>query len=132
LLEGGISTLIISQLFSSALFFSFSKNSIKLCFYSFIYGKKLKKKGILQLLNHGVSDELARNTRKQVQEVFELPLTGKKRWKQKPGCLEGYGQAYVISEEQKLDWNDMIFLKALPIQDRKLEFWPEKPQKFRY
>ena len=55
--------------------------------------------------------------RQQVQEFFDLPLQEKKRWAQKPGSLEGYGQAFVTSEEQKLEWNDMIFLKTLPLQD---------------
>ncbi|OAY44729.1 protein SRG1 [Manihot esculenta] len=87
--------------------------------------------GLFQLINHGVSDASLRSIKKQTQEFFELPLEEKKRWAQKPGSLEGYGQAFVTSEEQKLDWNDMIFLKALPIQNRKMEFWPQKPEKFR-
>jgi hypothetical protein len=39
---------------------------------------------------------------------------------------------FVISEEQKLEWNDMIFLKSIrPLQDRNLNFWPENPPEFR-
>ncbi|GAV78254.1 2OG-FeII_Oxy domain-containing protein/DIOX_N domain-containing protein [Cephalotus follicularis] len=87
--------------------------------------------GIFQIINHGISDESLRNMRKRTQEFFELPLEEKKRWAQKPGSLEGYGQAFVISYEQKLDWNDMLFLKTLPIQARKMNFWPEQPQHFR-
>ncbi|CAK7331801.1 unnamed protein product [Dovyalis caffra] len=87
--------------------------------------------GIFQLINHGVSDESLRNMNKQTQEFFDLPLREKKRWAQKPGSLEGYGQAFVTSAEQKLEWNDMIFLKALPIENRTLELWPENPPKFR-
>lgn len=90
-----------------------------------------KEWGIFQLINHGVSDESLRNMNKQTQEFFDLPLKEKKRWAQKPGSLEGYGQAFVTSKEQKLEWNDMIFLKALPIEDRNLEIWPENPPKFR-
>ncbi|KAF9675277.1 hypothetical protein SADUNF_Sadunf09G0015200 [Salix dunnii] len=92
----------------------------------------MQRRGIFQLINHGVSDESLRNMNKQTQEFFDLPLKEKKRWAQKPGSLEGYGQAFVTSEEQKLDWNDMFFLKALPIEDRNLEIWPENPPKFRY
>ncbi|KDP20395.1 hypothetical protein JCGZ_05278 [Jatropha curcas] len=84
--------------------------------------------GLFQLINHGVSDVSLRNMKEQTQEFFQLPLEEKKRWAQKPGSLEGYGQAFVTSEQQKLDWNDMIFLKALPIQNRNFEFWPKKPQ----
>jgi isopenicillin N synthase-like dioxygenase len=70
--------------------------------------------------------------KEQVQGFFDLPLQEKKRWAQKPGSLEGYGQAFVTSEEQKLEWNDMIFLKNIcSLQDRNLNFWPENPQEFR-
>lgn len=85
----------------------------------------------MKLINHGISDELLRNIKEQVGQFFDLPLEEKKRWAQKPGSLEGYGQAFVISEEQKLDWNDMIFLRTLPTQIRKLNLWPEQPPKFR-
>ncbi len=86
---------------------------------------------ILQIINHGVSDESLSNMKQQVQEFFDLPFQEKKRWAQKPGSLEGYGQAFVTSEKQKLEWNDMIFLKTLPLQNRSLNFWPENPQEFR-
>ncbi|ESR52277.1 hypothetical protein CICLE_v10031934mg [Citrus x clementina] len=87
--------------------------------------------GLFQLINHGAADESLRNMKKQAQEFFDLPLEEKKRRGQKPGSLEGYGQAFVISEEQKLDWNDMIFLRTLPHEIRKLDLWPENPPKFR-
>ncbi|KAI4323356.1 hypothetical protein L6164_022970 [Bauhinia variegata] len=86
--------------------------------------------GVFQLVNHGVCDESLKNTRKQVEGFFELPLEEKKRWEQKPGSLEGYGQAFVTSEEQKLEWNDMIFLKSLPEKNRQLDLWPENPPQF--
>lgn len=70
--------------------------------------------------------------KEQVQGFFDLPLQEKKRWAQKPGSLEGYGQAFVTSEEQKLEWNDMIFLRSIhPLQNRNLDFWPENPPEFR-
>lgn len=85
----------------------------------------------MKLINHGAADESLRNMKELAQEFFDLPLEEKKRWGQKPGSLEGYGQAFVISEEQKLDWNDMIFLRTLPHEIRKLDLWPENPPKFR-
>jgi isopenicillin N synthase-like dioxygenase len=70
--------------------------------------------------------------KQQVQGFFDLPLQEKKRWAQKPGSLEGYGQAFVTTEEQKLEWNDMIFLRSIhPLQNRNLDFWPENPPEFR-
>ncbi|CAK8565183.1 unnamed protein product [Lathyrus sativus] len=85
--------------------------------------------GVFQMINHGVSS--VNNMGNEVKRFFELPLQEKKRWAQKPGSLEGYGQAFVASQEQKLDWNDMIFLKSLPIQNRNLDLWPQNPPKFR-
>ncbi|XVE84509.1 hypothetical protein DITRI_Ditri17bG0019400 [Diplodiscus trichospermus] len=87
--------------------------------------------GLFQLINHGVTKELVKNMRKQVKEFFELPLEEKKRSAQKPGSLEGYGQAFVASEDQKLDWNDMIFLQTLPAQRRNLSLWPQQVPSFR-
>ena len=70
--------------------------------------------------------------KKQVQDFFELPLQEKERWAQKPGSNEGYGHLFVMSEEQKLEWNDMLFLKVLPLRSKNSEFWPDNPQKLRY
>ncbi|KAM0052245.1 putative (S)-norcoclaurine synthase [Helianthus debilis subsp. tardiflorus] len=67
------------------------------------------------------------------QGFFNLSPEEKKLYAQQPGSLEGYGQAFVISEEQKLEWCGMIFLKAIPPHTRKLQFWPkQQPHGFRY
>ncbi|KAK7323948.1 hypothetical protein VNO77_27451 [Canavalia gladiata] len=87
--------------------------------------------GVFQMVNHGVSNTSLENMRNQVQQFFELPFQEKTRWAQKPGNLEGYGQAFVTSQDQKLDWNDMMFLSSLPIQNRKLDLWPQNPPQFR-
>ncbi|XVF37692.1 hypothetical protein REPUB_Repub20aG0031500 [Reevesia pubescens] len=87
--------------------------------------------GVFQLINHGVSNELVKNMRKQAQEFFDLPLQEKKRSAQQPGSLEGYGQAFVTSEDQKLVWSDMIFLHALPTQRRNMSLWPQQLPNFR-
>ncbi|XWS22225.1 hypothetical protein CRYUN_Cryun29cG0016200 [Craigia yunnanensis] len=86
--------------------------------------------GLFQLINHGVSKELVKNMRKQAQEFSDLPLQEKKRSAQQPGSLEGYGQAFVTSEDQKLEWNDMIFLQTLPAQRRNLSLWPQQLPSF--
>ena len=86
----------------------------------------------LQLIGHRVSDESIICMHRKSQEFFDLSSEEKKQYAQKPGSLEGYGQAFVISEDQKLEWCDMIFLKASPTHTRKLEFWPEEqPHNFR-
>ncbi|XP_050230000.1 oxoglutarate-dependent flavonoid 7-O-demethylase 1-like [Mercurialis annua] len=38
---------------------------------------------------------------------------------------------FIMSEEQKLEWNDILFLKGLPFQSTKMNAWPHNPNKFR-
>ncbi|XP_058070942.1 oxoglutarate-dependent flavonoid 7-O-demethylase 1-like isoform X2 [Magnolia sinica] len=87
--------------------------------------------GAFQLVNHGVADELVKSMKEKIGDFFNFPLQEKKRYAQKEGSVEGYGQTFVTSEEQKLEWNDMLFIHALPIEDRNYSFWPERPQGFR-
>ena len=66
-----------------------------------------------------------------IQEFFKLPLEEKNSYAQPPNDIEGYGQAFVVSEDQKLDWGDMLFLLPQPLSQRKMSQWPVKPTSFR-
>ncbi|KAH9295967.1 hypothetical protein KI387_039555, partial [Taxus chinensis] len=63
--------------------------------------------GFFQIVNHGIPESLLKRTKKAVGEFFELPLKEKKKYAQPPDDVEGYGQAYVVTEDQKLDWGDL-------------------------
>ncbi|XP_039165262.1 protein SRG1-like [Eucalyptus grandis] len=65
--------------------------------------------GLFLLVNLGVLDEGMRMMKENVQGFFDLPHHEKQKSAQKPGSLEGYGQAFVTSHDQKLQWNDTIF-----------------------
>lgn len=69
--------------------------------------------------------------RKEVQEFFGLPMEEKRKFWQKPGDVEGFGQAFVVSEEQKLDWDDIFFLTTQPVDMRKPHLFPNLPTPFR-
>lgn len=84
--------------------------------------------GCFQLINHGVPDEVIGNLRKDMVEFFRQPLDAKKVYSQLPNSLEGYGQAFIVSEDQKLDWADMFYLQL--DQARNLRFWPNYPASF--
>ncbi|XP_057966790.1 protein SRG1-like isoform X3 [Malania oleifera] len=90
-----------------------------------------KEWGFFQLVNHGVSSSLVENIKTQILDFFNLPMEEKKNFWQKPGDLEGFGQAFVVSEEQKLDWGDMFYIKTLPISMRKPHLFPKFPLPFR-
>ncbi|XVF13561.1 hypothetical protein REPUB_Repub08aG0217800 [Reevesia pubescens] len=87
--------------------------------------------GFFQLINHGVGDEAIENMKIDIQQFFKLPLQEKMAYAQLPNNLEGYGQAFVVSVDQKLDWDDMLFLLPLPVSLRNMRFWPTIPPSFR-
>ncbi|KAG9459792.1 hypothetical protein H6P81_004300 [Aristolochia fimbriata] len=74
-----------------------------------------KNWGFFQLVNHGVSLERVKG---EVEKFFKLPIEEREKVKQPSGDLQGYGQALVITHEQKLDWSDMVFLVTHPEQER--------------
>ena len=87
---------------------------------------------LAQLINHGVSISLVEKVKVGIQELFDLPREEKKKLWQLPGDLEGFGQAFVVSEEQKLDWGDMFYLVTRPIHLRKPHLFPNIPLPFKY
>ncbi|KAJ6806359.1 S-norcoclaurine synthase 1-like [Iris pallida] len=66
-----------------------------------------------------------------IAEFFKLPLEEKEAYAQLPDGYEGYGQIFVKSEEQKLDWGDMITIFTRPHSIRNMRFWPTHPPTFR-
>ncbi|WOG86151.1 hypothetical protein DCAR_0205352 [Daucus carota subsp. sativus] len=90
-----------------------------------------KEWGFFQLINHGVSDSLLEKVKTEVVEFFKLPLEEKRKFGQLDGDIEGYGQSFVVSEEQKLDWADMIYMITLPTDLRKPHLLPQLPHSFR-
>ncbi|RCV43824.1 hypothetical protein SETIT_9G324600v2 [Setaria italica] len=88
--------------------------------------------GFFQLTNHGVPDEVIENLMNDIAEFFKQPLEAKKACSQLPNSLEGYGQAFVVSDNQKLDWSDRFFLHVRPVESRDLRFWPTNPASFRH
>uniref|UniRef100_A0A0D9XME3 Fe2OG dioxygenase domain-containing protein n=1 Tax=Leersia perrieri TaxID=77586 RepID=A0A0D9XME3_9ORYZ len=84
-----------------------------------------------RLINHGVPEEVIENFRSSIVHFFSQPLDAKKEYSQLPNSLEGYGQTFVFSEDQKLDWGDMLYLQVHPTDTRDLRFWPTYPASFR-
>ncbi|XP_047060715.1 S-norcoclaurine synthase 1-like [Lolium rigidum] len=87
--------------------------------------------GFFQIVNHGIPEETMEEMKRNVMGFFALPLEEKASLAQEPGGIEGYGQAFVVSEEQKLDWADMFFLLTQPPSYRDLHLWPSNPSTFK-
>ncbi|OIT20460.1 PREDICTED: protein SRG1-like [Nicotiana attenuata] len=75
--------------------------------------------GFFQLINHGVSSSAVEKMKSKIQKFFQLPLEEKAKFEQLPGDTDGFGQLFVVSDEQKLDWADMFCLKTSPTHLRK-------------
>jgi isopenicillin N synthase-like dioxygenase len=71
------------------------------------------------------------DVKRDIAEFFKLPLEARKVHAQLPDGLEGYGQVFVFSETQKLDWSDMLYLMLRPVESRDMRFWPVQPPSFR-
>ncbi|KAK1262711.1 S-norcoclaurine synthase 1 [Acorus gramineus] len=87
--------------------------------------------GFFHLINHGVGGEVMEKVKRDTQEFFKQPLEVKDAHSQLPDSVEGYGQAFVVSQEQRLDWADMLSLRLRPISSRRMRFWPTQPTSFR-
>lgn len=87
--------------------------------------------GFFQVINHGVSDVLVENVKSGIQALFNLPMVEKRKLWQRPGDVEGFGQSFVVSEEQKLNWGDLFGMFILPTYLRKPHLFPNLPLPFR-
>ncbi|KAK7331428.1 hypothetical protein VNO77_25653 [Canavalia gladiata] len=86
--------------------------------------------GFFQLVEHGISPLMLETLKDEIEGFFKLPLEEKMKYKIRPGDVEGYGTV-IISEDQKLDWGDRIFMKINPISIRKPYLLPEFPSSLR-
>ncbi|KAK9086060.1 hypothetical protein Sjap_026471 [Stephania japonica] len=87
--------------------------------------------GFFQLVNHNVNGRLVEEVKVGIKDFFNLSIEEKQKYWQKPGDVEGFGQAFVISEEQKLDWGDLFYVVTQPEYLRKPHLFPLLPHPFR-
>ncbi|KAI3973767.1 hypothetical protein MKW92_035342 [Papaver armeniacum] len=90
-----------------------------------------KEWGFFQLVNHGVDASLMDNVKSEIQGFFNLPINDKMKYGQKDGDEEGFGQHFIVSEDQKLDWVDAFMMFTLPPHSRNPRLIPEFPQPLR-
>ncbi|XP_068644831.1 protein LATERAL BRANCHING OXIDOREDUCTASE 1-like [Aristolochia californica] len=87
--------------------------------------------GFFQIINHGVAEGILRKTKAAAADFFKLPLEEKKKYAMVSNDIQGYGQLYVVSNEQKLDWSDVLALIIYPHYFRKLNCCPVEPLDFK-
>ncbi|KAH9305639.1 hypothetical protein KI387_010043, partial [Taxus chinensis] len=94
--------------------------------------KACQEWGFFQVLNHGTGHwQLLERIKKVVMEFFKLPLEEKEKYAMMSGTIQGYGHGFLFSDDQKLDWCDMMALATMPKSIRKQNLWPDRPLLFR-
>ncbi|KAG2398466.1 hypothetical protein LR48_Vigan468s006500 [Vigna angularis] len=86
--------------------------------------------GFFQVINHEIDLNLLERIENLSREFFMLPLEEKQKYPMAPGTVQGYGQAFVFSEDQKLDWCNMFALGLEPQYVRNPNLWPTRPERF--
>ncbi|CAH1434278.1 unnamed protein product [Lactuca virosa] len=83
--------------------------------------------GFFQVINHEISESLLEDFKREVLSFFKLPMEEKQKLWQKEDSHEGFGQLFVVSEEQKLDWCDLFYVITLPHNLRKSQLFQNLP-----
>ncbi|KAL6277956.1 hypothetical protein ACE6H2_021557 [Prunus campanulata] len=83
------------------------------------------------VVNYGVATKVLQEMKDATAKFFELPLEEKNKIRMPSDDFQGYGQAFVASQRQTLDWSDALFLNVYPSHHRKLKFWPTSPEGFK-
>jgi isopenicillin N synthase-like dioxygenase len=86
----------------------------------------------LQLINHGVNTSLIEKVKVGIKEFLSLPVEEKKKFWQTPNDMEGFGQMFVVSDDQKLEWADLFLITTLPLDERNPRLFPSIFQPFRF
>lgn len=86
----------------------------------------------VQLINHGVDTSLVEELKLETKEFFNLPLEEKQKYAQTSNEVEGYGQVFMVSEDQKRDWADVFLFTTLPKHRRRPNLLPKLPLPYRF
>lgn len=101
-------------------------NTVSKFYFGYVFN------GHLQLVNHGIDSSFLDKTKSEIQDFFNLPMEEKKKFWQLPNEIEGFGQAFVVSEDQKLDWADLFYHTVQPVESRRPHLFPKLPLPFRF
>ncbi|XP_021768228.1 protein SRG1-like [Chenopodium quinoa] len=92
-----------------------------------------KNWGCFQVINHGMTSLLLDELLDVSRQFFALPLEEKLNYSaMEEDVYSGYGNSAVLAgaEDKPINWNYRLFRTVYPEDQRKIQFWPQKPQKF--
>ncbi|KMZ65042.1 2-oxoglutarate (2OG) and Fe(II)-dependent oxygenase-like protein [Zostera marina] len=93
-----------------------------------------QQRDIFGVIGHGIPTSLIDEVRNVQRLFFKLPPKEKQNYTSDSKIYEfkeGYGSDPLLSDEQILDWNDMLYLNVYPEEGRKIDLCPQKPESFK-
>ncbi|KAF0910356.1 hypothetical protein E2562_001534 [Oryza meyeriana var. granulata] len=95
----------------------------------------LQSWGLFSVTGHGMPEPFLDEILSATREFFHLPPEKEKYSNVVDGGEkyqnEGYGIDRVDTDEQVLDWCDRLYLQVQPEEERRPQFWPDRPSALR-
>lgn len=94
--------------------------------------KAAEEWGVMNLVNHGIPQDLLNRVKKAGEAFFALPIEHKEKFANKlaSGEIQGYGSK--LGSIGQLEWIDYFFHCVFPEDKRDLSFWPNTPADYTY
>lgn len=94
--------------------------------------KAAQEWGVMNLVNHGIPEELLNRLRKAGETFFSLPIEEKEKYAndQVSGNVQGYGSKLANNASGRLEWEDYFFHLIFPEDKRDLSIWPKTPEDY--
>nr|BAE44202.1 anthocyanidin synthase [Gentiana triflora] len=88
--------------------------------------------GVMNLVNHGISQELINRVKSAGQAFFDLPIEEKEKYAndQASGNVQGYGSRLANNASGQLEWEDYFFHCIYPERKRDMSIWPKTPHDY--
>nr|ABK23633.1 unknown [Picea sitchensis] len=92
--------------------------------------KASREWGVMQLLNHGISETLIERLQAAGKAFFDLPVEEKEKYANDhaAGKIAGYGSKLANNASGQLEWEDYYFHLLWPEQRRDMTTWPNIPK----
>ncbi|XP_028762755.1 leucoanthocyanidin dioxygenase-like [Neltuma alba] len=94
--------------------------------------KAAQEWGVMNLVNHGIPEELLNQLRKAGETFFSLPIEEKEKYAndQASGKIQGYGSKLANNASGQLEWEDYFFHLVFPEDKCDLSIWPRTPSDY--
>ena len=94
--------------------------------------KAAEEWGVMNLVNHGIPEELLNRLRKAGETFFALPIEEKEKYAndQESGNVQGYGSKLANNASGQREWEDYFFHLVFPEDKRDLSAWPKTPEDY--